>query len=137
VEAMVDKLAHSSSIAFRCTCERIDTILPKGSEIHLYRIIQESLSNLVKHSGATSAHVEIFKKADSVEVTVSDDGQGFDATEFGPTASARNGPADVARGFGITSMAERARIIGAKFKIESMQQRGTVIIVSIPIRERE
>ncbi len=137
VGAMVDKVSHSSAIAIQCTCEQVDTMLPKGSEIHLYRIIQESLTNIVKHSGATSARVEILKNSDSVEITVEDNGQGFDVAEFDATASVHRGSTEFARGFGIKSISERARIVGGKLKIESTPQHGTTVVLNLPIPETQ
>jgi signal transduction histidine kinase len=136
VDALADKLSHSSPVAIQCKCEQIEAILPKGSEIHLYRIIQESLSNIVKHSGATSARVEIRKKTDSVEITVSDNGRGFDVAELSSIASVHLGRAEIARGFGLASMSERARIIGGTLRIESSTSSGTTIRVMFPVSQR-
>jgi signal transduction histidine kinase len=133
VEAMADKLSHSSPIVIQCRCEQIDSVFPKGSEIHLYRIIQESLSNIVKHSGATSARIEIHKKPESIEIIVEDNGRGFNTAEFAPAASVAIGPTEIARGFGIASMSERARIIGGMLKIESTADRGTTVHLAVPI----
>ena len=135
LEAMVDKLSHSSSIAFQCRCERIDTMLPKGSEIHLYRIIQESLSNVVKHSRATSAQVEIRKKTGFLEVTIQDNGKGFDVTDSALSTAGHRVPTEIARGFGIASMSERARIVGGELDINSTPQRGTTVHLAIPVPE--
>lgn len=137
VEAMIEKVSHSSAIPIQCVCEQIDTFLPKGSEIHLYRIIQESLSNIVKHAGATSALVEIRRKSGSVEVKVGDNGRGFDLAEFTTATSLHRGPTEISRGFGIASLSERARIIGAKLKIDSLPDRGTTVILTITIPENQ
>jgi len=127
VDAMVDKLSHSSAIVIQWSCDPIDTMLPKGSEIHLYRIIQESLSNVVKHSGATSAQVEIRNKTGFLELRIHDDGKGFVVTDSAPSITAHRGPTEIARGFGIASMSERARIIGGRLKIKSSPSSGTTI----------
>jgi two-component system sensor histidine kinase ChiS len=137
VDAMIDKVSHSTDVAFESTCERVDSFLPKESEIHIYRIIQESLSNIVKHSGATSARVQIQKRTDSIEVTVEDNGRGFDMAEFASAAPAHGGTTDLARGFGISSMSERARIIGGKLNIESMPKGGTKVLLTIPVTSRQ
>ena len=136
VDAMVEKISHSSTVAIQCTCDQIDAILPKGSEIHFYRIIQESLSNIVKHSSATSARLDIRKKTNTLEVMIADNGRGFKLAEFVGPESTRGSPTEIARGFGLASMSERARIIGGKLKIESTPQRGTTVLLTIPVPER-
>ncbi len=81
IEAMVEKVSRSSGLAIHLIGDSVDGLLPKEVEIHLYRIIQEALSNVVHHASAKSAQVEVKKNAGSIEITVSDDGKGFDPNE--------------------------------------------------------
>jgi PAS domain S-box-containing protein len=90
----------------------------------LYRIVQESLTNVLKHSGTRIASVVIRETPEGITVRVSDNGKGFDTTgtpEF-------NGKR---QGLGIVGMRERARAIGAKFKIASQRGKGTSVSVSL------
>lgn len=86
----------------------------------LYRIVQESLNNIVKHAGARQVRIEISHAAGCVTVRVQDDGHGFD------TAASFPGH------FGLQSMQERAARIGGTFEVQSAPGRGTVTTVRAP-----
>ena len=94
-------------------------LLPETEDV-LYRLVQEALNNVVKHAGAGRAEAVLERVGDVVEVTVSDDGRGFD-----PTA-ARGG-------FGLTGMRERAELAGGSLRIEASPGRGTRVCASIPV----
>ncbi len=100
-----------------------DLCLAPGAEIQVVRIIQEALTNVRKHAGATAATVSVIAGAHHVECVVSDDGVGFD------TASAQAGD-----GFGFTSMRERAESAGGRLLLESAPGAGTRVSVSVPGR---
>lgn len=87
---------------------------------HLFRIAQEALGNVVKHSGAARATVRMEAAGDQVRLTVSDDGRGFD-----PERSA-------GRGLGLAGMRERVRSIGGTVRITSAPGRGTTIEAFVP-----
>ena len=88
-------------------------------ETGIYRIVQEALTNAVKHGRARRAAVELVEHEQTVRVTVRDDGQGFD-----PTAD--NG------GFGLAGMRERVELLGGELTIESAPGSGTRIAVWLP-----
>jgi signal transduction histidine kinase len=87
----------------------------------LFRIVQEGLRNLQKHSGTSRARVSLVRTSNSIHVLVSDDGVGFD------TKTLSCGP-----GLGIRSMEERARLLGGRFEIRSEPSRGTDVHVWVP-----
>jgi PAS domain S-box-containing protein len=95
--------------------------IPKDVSLCLFRIAQEALRNVVKHSGADEAEVELSGNAGEIDLCISDSGQGFDAHSV----------KDVA-GLGLISMRERLRLVGGHLSIESESSRGTRIRVSIP-----
>jgi two-component system, NarL family, sensor kinase len=99
--------------------------LPEHVEIALYRIAQEALQNVVKHSGAAAARVELSCDPPLVRLRISDDGCGFDV------ASARSRDDDAA-GFGLPSMAERADLVGGTLDVRSYPGRGTTVTATIP-----
>jgi hypothetical protein len=74
-------------------------------EINLYRILQESLNNIIKHASASEANVKITKNGKLIEITIQDNGKGFD------TASTRLGESQNGSGFGLFGITERARIL--------------------------
>jgi PAS domain S-box-containing protein len=99
--------------------------LPSGVQIALYRILQEALTNVARHSGAKTVSIRFARLAKAVEVAIIDDGCGFDAKAVA-VASHR---------LGIQSMRERAAMLGGTLSFIS-QSRGTKILVTVPIANR-
>lgn len=99
--------------------------VPENLKSVVYRILQEGLNNVSKHSGADGVWVVLGKRDDRITLEIRDNGAGFDP---GALASAE-GPR---RGFGLTSMRERAELTGGRLQIESGPHRGTRILVSWP-----
>jgi PAS domain S-box-containing protein len=102
----------------------LDDRLPSETETALYRIAQEALTNVAKHSQAKNVEVILERRADHVLLIVEDDGVGFD-----PGGAA--GAADP--GFGLLGMQERAALIGATLQIESSVGAGTTVFVRMPV----
>jgi signal transduction histidine kinase len=96
--------------------------------INLYRIMQEALNNIVKHSGASEAHVTITRDEREVLMVIEDTGRGF-AVETTRTNGAR-------RGFGLTGLMERAAMLNGKLAVDSTPGRGTTVKLNMPIQER-
>jgi PAS domain S-box-containing protein len=102
----------------------LDDRLPSETETALYRIAQEALTNVAKHSQAKNVEVILERRRDHVLLIVEDDGVGFDP----------GGAAGVAgQGFGLLGMRERAGLIGATLQIESSVGAGTTIFVRIAV----
>jgi PAS domain S-box-containing protein len=94
--------------------------LPNDVSMCLFRIAQEALANVVKHSGATQAEIELVGSVDHVRMRIADSGRGFD-----PTAN------DYRAGLGLLSMKERMRLVGGQFSIQNHE--GTEITVDVPL----
>ena len=109
----------------------IDDDLPKEATIHLYRIIQESLTNIVKHASATDVQLNVQKIDGAIQITITDNGNGFDPALLSSVDGNRQ-QSERRRGYGIVSMSERARIIGGVFSISSAPRSGTTIHIAIP-----
>lgn len=99
--------------------------VPRNLKIVIYRIIQEAMNNVARHSKAKSAHIELSKTADSLRLVVWDDGEGFDAEQ----ALA----AHYKKGLGLSSMKERAELSKGVFRIKSRRKEGTRIEVAWPL----
>jgi len=99
--------------------------LPPHIEVALYRIAQEALQNVVKHSGATRVRLVLERTPEGVRLVVEDDGCGFDPDKL---AHANSGPY-----YGMAGMNERAELIGARLSVSSWPQRGTSIEVVVPL----
>jgi signal transduction histidine kinase len=110
---------HEIKIAFRE--ERCQGLLPKEVTLCLFRIVQESLRNVIKHSGALDATVTLSGSENMIHLSVSDTGHGFDA-----------GSTQAKSGLGLISMRERLRLVDGVISIHSTA-RGTKIEVSVPI----
>jgi signal transduction histidine kinase len=95
--------------------------LPAEVETALYRIVQESLTNIVKHARATSVSVVLTRKDDSVSVVVEDDGVGFEPHR------ARDD------GIGLVGMRERVALLGGRLAIESRPGAGTTFVAEVPL----
>jgi len=124
IDGMVKRVARTSGIAFTADIENIDAAIDPRMRIHLYRIVQEAVSNVVKHADARRASVTIARSRGSIEVRIEDDGRGF-----WPPPEDHAG-AD-APGFGLVGMRERARIIGAELSIRSAPGQGSAIVLTL------
>ena len=124
IRYMIEKVAAASNVAFHTEIGDVDGLLSHDSEIILYRIVQECVSNVIKHSQATMARVTMERAGQSVILTIEDDGRGFvpEAVVSGSRC-----------GMGLTGISERARMLGGKQTIHSTPGIGTRVIVSIDI----
>jgi len=124
IESMLKKTADASGIRFSSRLDKIDGLLPRESEVSLYRIVQEGVNNIVRHAGATEARVEIFRDSTSVSIAVQDNGGGF---VFDPSHT----------GLGLISITERARLLGGSSQIVSAPGAGSSIAVRIILEGNE
>lgn len=93
-------------------------------EMTLFRIVQEALTNVAKHAGASAVTISLRRSPAEIELTVADNGAGIAAEKLGHPA--------VGSGWGLTIMDERARSIGATLRIERLDDGGTRIVVLVP-----
>lgn len=99
--------------------------LPSVYELPLFRIIQESFSNILRHAGAKTARINLaIKNAGGVVLTVSDDGKGFDPTKVSPAGRAPH--------FGLPQMRERLLELSGTLDINSEVGRGTKLVINLP-----
>jgi two-component system, NarL family, sensor histidine kinase DevS len=94
--------------------------LPAEVETALYRIVQESLTNVVKHARARRVSILLARRAGVVKAVVEDDGRGFDPTELRDD------------GFGLVGMRERLALLGGRLEVESRPESGTTIAAEVP-----
>jgi signal transduction histidine kinase/ligand-binding sensor domain-containing protein len=125
IEALARK-ANTPELEVSASVDQIDGLLSPEMEINLYRVVQEGLNNIIKHSAATKAGFEIRHQSDVLEITIQDNGKGFEVHE--PRSDSANGT-----GFGLLGMTERARILGCVPVIESAKGDGTKILLRIAL----
>jgi len=125
IETMLEKVSESSDINFHINIDNIDDLLSKGDEISFYRIVQECLNNIVKHSQASDAYINIKKETDSMLLEISDNGTGFNTD---------NNTGKI--GIGLTGIRERARLLGSELNISSSPGSGTVISLEYKVNKK-
>jgi signal transduction histidine kinase/ligand-binding sensor domain-containing protein len=125
IESVARTVSRASALSISTDIDNIDNVFSEELRINLYRIVQESLNNVVKHAHATKVNISIRHTHGQVLMTVSDNGNGFIAdSHFGGKV-----------GLGLTGMSERAHLLGGELKVRSTPGHGTVVVVDIPLRE--
>jgi len=130
--AAMIKRASSDTLRFTTDLDSIDGLLAPEQEINIYRIVQESVNNIVKHSGATAASVAIKRRDGMIELTIADNGHGFEVAGYG-SRIAESGDGS---GFGLLGLTERARILNCVPVITSAPGEGTTIHLKLATREQ-
>jgi signal transduction histidine kinase len=130
IRATVNRAAENSSILFASHADNVDGMCDKESEIHVYRIVQEAVNNILKHSGASEAAVVVKKLPAAVSLSIRDNGRGFD-----PVAVQHAQSPDV--GHGLSGIKERTRILGGAFVIESRPGQGATLSIEIPCCQKK
>ena len=121
LERLAASFAEQSGIAVDFEAALADERLPEEVETDLYRIVQESLTNVVKHAGARRVSILLARKNGAVKAVVEDDGRGFDTGAP---------PAD---GFGLVGMRERLALLGGRLQVESGAEKGTTVAAEVPL----
>jgi PAS domain S-box-containing protein len=119
---LCDELSSKYKIQLEFTRPERSVEIPKNVALCLFRIAQEALANVVKHSGATQAQVELSCEKNEIRLRIVDAGTGFDP-------AIRNRSA----GLGLVSMRERLRLLGGRLTVESAPMLGTEILAEIPL----
>lgn len=126
IERMAADMSYEKNIAIEIKKISDYPIFNSLNKLIVYRIVQESLNNIIKHSGAKNVVIRMDVRQDSINGSVSDDGKGFDADSF---MEAKD------KSFGLSSMKERAEIAHGSITIKSVVGKGTKIMFSIPNEE--
>jgi two-component system sensor histidine kinase UhpB len=116
--ALASRIADQSEIRLERDLDGGLPSLSPEQELVIYRIAQEALFNVIRHAGASTAHIALARKDGGVVLTVSDDGRGIVNREAGS---------------GINGMRERALLVGASLSIHSQPERGTEVRLMVPV----
>ncbi|MGB7467882.1 MAG: ATP-binding protein [Candidatus Acidiferrum sp.] len=127
IESLIRSVSQASGIRFSTELDKIDDLFFEDLRINFFRIVQESLNNIMKHSRATEVKIVLRRNDSLLTLAIEDNGGGFKPANR-PAPTGQNG-------FGLTGMAERARLLGGTFEIRPGQERGTLILVEIPMGE--
>jgi len=119
LEWQAREVSRRSGIKVKVVAENVSDSLPDAVRTCIYRVVQEALNNVARHSGAKSALVTVQQTEGSIVLTVKDDGSGFEP--------------DKARGLGLLGMEERVKQLGGRLEIESQPGHGTLLRATLPM----
>jgi PAS domain S-box-containing protein len=123
VRAHLRSACRDSELQTDLEADDIDELLSVEAKLSLYRIIQEAISNIVRHSGASTVSIRLSASDDTVTGMVEDDGSGFSVESQAVLGG---------RGLGMLGMQERAAILGGEVRVESEIGRGTRVHIRLP-----
>jgi two-component system, NarL family, sensor histidine kinase UhpB len=126
IESHVRHVAETAAMPVEVRTEGVGRLESPEAELALYRIIQEAITNALRHSRARRIGVSVERKHDAVMATVTDDGVGFDAEAIlrAPTGE---------HGLGLFGMRERAEYVGGRVAIVSTPGKGTTVRAAVPV----
>ena len=121
LERLTESFAEQSEIRVDFHSALGETRLPSDVETALYRVVQEALTNIVKHADAHSVSISITRRGSAVAAVIEDDGNGFD-------------PRTVSKdGIGLLGMRERLALIDGRLEVESRPRAGTTVVAEVPL----
>ena len=123
VRSFCAEYAERERILVHFSHEHLPTSIPPDTAQALYRIVQEALRNVTKHSHALSAQVTLTANPEGISLAVTDNGVGFE-----PSSNL------LADGIGLQSMKERAHMVGGSLEVKSCPMQGTQIAVTVPLK---
>jgi signal transduction histidine kinase len=121
LERLTETFGAQTGIRVRFESGLGEERLPFEVETALYRIVQESLTNIVKHALAENVSIVLARKPGAVVAVIEDDGRGFDPDDI------RDG------GFGVQGMRERVGLFDGRLQIESSEESGTTLVAEVPL----
>jgi signal transduction histidine kinase len=121
IKSLCSEISQQHGIQIDITEHEVPATISPDVALCLYRTVQEGLRNIVKHSGAKDAEVELTGSADTIRLRIADRGVGFDPeTTKG-------------RGLGLVSIDERVRLVRGEFSLQSQPSQGTSIDLRVPL----
>jgi signal transduction histidine kinase len=120
LEWQARETSRRTGIDVRVSAENVDDSLPDAIRTCVYRIVQEALQNVARHSGAKHARIAVRQENGSLSLAIEDDGKGFDPRRT--------------KGVGLLGMEERVKQLGGRLEVHSEPGKGTALRVSLPVR---
>lgn len=122
IEKLVEEVDQGSEVFIESEITNIDGVLSKEQEVHLFRIIQETINNMLKHAEAVSASIKVEEGPNSLRYSIQDRGKGFDFTQD---------PSQF-QSLGMQTLKERTKMLNGKLSIDSTVGNGTRIELIVP-----
>jgi len=119
IERLVEEMANESPTNIRIDIKELDQLLGKEAQMNLYRIVQELLSNMIKHAYATTCSINIKIAANYISLQYQDNGKGYDTS-------------NPSYGLGLSGICERCKLLDADLKMSSKRNHGTKVYINIP-----
>ena len=123
IEYTINQIDENTSLFISSDIENIDDLLPKEQEVNVYRIVQESLSNIIKHAKAEASKVSISKMTNSIIISIKDNGIGYNFSE----------KYNDSKSLGLKTLLERTKFLNGQMKVHSKKGDGTLIEYTFPI----
>jgi len=118
VESLCINISEKFNIRYNILIDETNGELNYRAKLTMFRIIQEAVNNIIKHSEATEFNIQLFNNDTNIKMVISDNGRGFAYNEYH-------------KGLGLSNMKERIEYINGKFKIDSLPGHGTLLIFEI------
>ncbi len=125
IEAMVNDALKDAGIRVSYQIDPVDQLLDRERSLHLYRITQEAIRNILTHADAKEVSIRLTASANRVDLHIADNGCGIQALWFDRH--------DYSRAFGLSSICERVHLMGGEVEITNRQPRGLALDISIPM----
>jgi signal transduction histidine kinase len=120
---LIDSLMRTRTLNIEFEyCEFNEEAIPENQKLSLFRIVQEQLNNIIKHSGAQNVWIRLFNEAGEFILQIKDDGKGFDSSH-------------PRKGIGILNIKNRAELFNGKAEIITEPGSGCQLVVSFPLSE--
>ncbi len=126
IKKLTDEFRKHSGVSCVLLLTEAPIDLDEDQTVAIFRIVQESLTNVTRHAEASRVEITLSQRADDLIVEVRDNGKGFDSADAAKKKS-----------FGLLGMHERAAVLGGSIDITSVRQQGTVVSVRIPMKRNE
>ncbi len=130
INVLIDQFRLDKGLRITYIHPELDALIFEGDEINLYRIIQESLTNIYRHAQAKKVSIRVTIVKNQLVMVIKDDGIGFDAQHSFGRSQGR-------KGLGLSTMQERARLLKGQLSVESKPKEGTVLTLKIPVQIRK
>lgn len=127
IEYELDMIRKTATITTQLIVEGVPEKLDAQKEVILFCIFQEILNNIMKHAEATTITVRVTYEFQRFSITITDDGKGFDITLL-------DKPKNSKFGLALRNMKNKAQLVGAEFSPASIPEKGTSILISLPLR---
>ncbi|MCB0375746.1 MAG: ATP-binding protein, partial [Sinomicrobium sp.] len=122
VQKMAKNISAANTLAIEVFDFGLENRMENSLELTIFRIIQELVTNIIKHAEATKADIQLTQHKDSLNIIIEDNGKGFDVSKMKTSD----------KGMGLHSIEKRVEHLEGDFTIESIMNRGTTIIIDIP-----